>query len=659
MRALASVLLSLLALLAPPRAGLAGAPPRPAAAPVIANIATNLASYPNSRVPRYAKLEISFDLTAAFANPFDPAQVSVEGRFVAPDQAVLAQPGFYYQEYITTTTAGGQETYTPAGAPGWRIRFAPQQAGRYQYTIVVTDSAGTAASSPAWFDVVDAGRPGFVRVSSQNNRYFGFDDGRPFIGVGLNVAWWQSEQQRISSYAYSFGRMSEHKANLARVWMTNSGKDQYWILSIQDKTLGADYNLEEAWAFDHILEMARQKGIYLLLTLDDVNQYTYNWPANLYNTAQGGPCVNPSCVFTSPAAAQYQERVFRYIVARWGYSPHILSWELFNEINELEWSTANWDWCRVTAWHQEIARAIASIDAHRHLVNSSTGSFKTYGGTCSGASSAPNLYAAPEMQFAQIHYYYVAGCCAWAPSDPAGRDMADLTRYYARLVHNSVSDKPAIIGEWGILNAQWTDSPFLADDDTGVHLHEGLWSSIMSGMAATGLGWHWGHYRDHDPAWWRHYLGIANYLADIDIQNLGVLKPLNVDFSLPGGADNRPDAFASTNGKLRVMGLGNGHSAYVWIENVDNTWWNAVHGAAPGPQSGTVTVYHLAPGARYAVTRWDAYAGQASGTEAVTASAGGAIQIAIQGLATDIAFKIRPDTAGLTRRAFLPRLLAP
>ncbi len=40
--------------------------------------------------------------------------------------------------------------------------------------------------------------------------------------------------------------------------------------------------------------------------------------------------------FTDPQARKYQQRIFRYIVARWGYSPNILSWELFNEIDELQ-----------------------------------------------------------------------------------------------------------------------------------------------------------------------------------------------------------------------------------------------------------------------------------------------------------------------------------
>jgi len=260
------------------------------------------------------------------------------------------------------------------------------------------------------------------------------------------------------------------------VWMTNSGMDQGWILSLQDQTLGADYNLTEAWMLDAMIELARQNDVRLLLTLEDVNQFghSWNWDVNLYNSANNGPCETQSEIFTNPEAREYQDRVFRYIVARWGYSPNILSWELFNEIDELRWSDqANFDSDDLVDWHAEKARYIKSIDTHQHIVNTSTGSFKTH----------PYLYQAlEEIEFAQIHFYYVPEW-PWHLSDPEGRDMAALTRYYASQVYESVSDEPAVVGEFGLSGAGWGDSPLLEYDDQGVHLHNALWSSLMSGMA--------------------------------------------------------------------------------------------------------------------------------------------------------------------------------
>jgi len=557
------------------------------------------------------------------------------------------QPGFFYQAY-RVSGKDGFETYTPGGDPAWKVRFAPREVGLYRFYVRVTDRNGTAQSGLSAFQAVNSSSPGFIRVSERNKRYFEFSNGETFIGFGLNIPWWQFESRRLSTYEYYLDRMSAHGANLGRAWMTNSGRAQDWILSIQDDQLGSDYNLEEAWAFDNILEMAERQGIYFLLTLEDVNQYTYNWSANLYNRALGGPLTYRSEIFTHPEARSFQERVFRYLLARWGYSTGILSWELFNEIDELQWSDPeHWDRQAMVAWHQAMAQYIMFLDAHGHMVNTSTGSFKTH----------PDLYGLDEMGFAQIHFYFVPGCCDYAPSDPAGRDMADLTRYYAHRVYGSVIGKPALIGEWGLLNEDWNSSPLLAADDQGVHLHNGLWSALMSGMAATGLSWHWGEHRAHDPAWWGHYRAIADYFNEINLNDLRVMKPVNVNFSLLGGADDRPEAFSVTNSSLRVMGLRAGSSIYGWVQNRDNTWWNytrgkIAEGIAPAAQSGVVTVYGLTPGVIYSLEWWDTYASALPmiASQVVTAQGNGAITIDIRNLEKDVAFKLRPVSLHRDRR---------
>jgi hypothetical protein len=609
-----------------------GCAEQPANYPTNITLNTNLADYPGQVVPRYRKFEISFQLGAQYANPFDPDEISVDGYFTSPSSKTLLQPGFYYQNF-TVRMAGGTETYSQEGNPLWKIRFSPVEVGTYQYFIRITDKNGTSDSAAGSFTVAASNEKGFLHVSQKNKRYFEFENGAPFIGIGLNVAWWQAESKRISFYSTFLNQMSENRANLARIWMTNSGKNQDWILSIQDQGLGKDYNLEEAWAFDQILNQAQEKDVYFLLTLDDVNQYTYNWNDNVYNHALGGPCPYRSCIFSDSQAMKFQKRIFRYIIARWGYSTSVLSWELFNEIDELQWSDLiHWDWGSVISWHQEMAQYIHMIDSHRHMVNTSTGSFKTH----------PDLYGLPEMDFAQIHFYYVSGCCDYAPSDPAGQDMADMTRYYAYMVNGSVTDKPSLIGEFGVLGENWTASPLLAADDLGIHLHNGLWASLMSGLATTGLNWHWPDHLAHGQNWWVHYRGIGIYFQDIQTANLSVLKPLNVNFQYPYASDESPDAFSSTNSHFRVMGLRGQNSVYAWVQNTDHTWWNLVNHIAIQAQSGTVTISGFTPGETCSVGWWDTYAAAqpVMKTQVVSVDANGSLQIDINRLSNDVALKI-------------------
>jgi hypothetical protein len=120
-----------------------------------------------------------------------------------------------------------------------------------------------------------------------------------------------------------------------------------------------------------------------------------------------------------------------------------------------------------------------------------------------------------------------------------------LTRYYSNKVYESVSDEPAIVGEFGLVNSGWGESPHLEDEDQGVHLHNALWSSLMSGMASTGLSWHWNAHQQFDPAWWRHYTAIANFFEGLQTANLSVMQPLNVNrvdlFSFPSSQSIEED----------------------------------------------------------------------------------------------------------------------
>ena len=122
------------------------------------------------------------------------------------------------------------------------------------------------------------------------------------------------------------------------------------------------------------------------------------------------------------------------------------------------------------------------------------------------------------------------------------------------------------------------------------------------------------------------------------------MKPVNVNLSLPGGADDRPEAFFVTNSSLRVMGLRAGSSIYGWIQNRGNTWWNYTHGVAPAAQSGAVTVYGLTPGMSYSLEWWDTYASARPiiATQVVTAQVDGAVRLEIRDLEKDVAFKLSP-----------------
>ena len=96
------------------------------------------------------------------------------------------------------------------------------------------------------------------------------------------------------------------------------------------------------------------------MTLQHHGQYSTtvdpNWPQNPFNTANGGFLSDPKQFFTDTTAKALTKRKYRYIVARWGYSPAVMAWELFNEVQFTD-AAQNGQWANVAAWHWQISMA--------------------------------------------------------------------------------------------------------------------------------------------------------------------------------------------------------------------------------------------------------------------------------------------------------------
>lgn len=83
------------------------------------------------------------------------------------------------------------------------------------------------------------------------------------------------------------------------------------------------------------MERAERHGIYFQLVLQHHGQYTTtnsNWDENPWNAENGGFLNTPEEFLTSERAKELTRRKYRYIMARWSYSPQIMAWELFNEV---------------------------------------------------------------------------------------------------------------------------------------------------------------------------------------------------------------------------------------------------------------------------------------------------------------------------------------
>lgn len=230
-----------------------GVPQLAHAAPSVSILSDNLSSYTNSQVPQYEKFEVTFNVTNTVAknlnfsyapytstNPYPNANnylneeqgITVDGQFLPPGETdwnkAYTQPAFYYQDFDSGTHPYGGFTdwYYPNGGFSWKIRFAPTIKGAWKFRIVATDASGSTTSSEQSFTTADANsasssRHGFVRVSPNDGRYFEFQDGTYFPGLGYNMNYDHIEWvDPVTNNANNFSKMGTNGIQFIRIWLS-------------------------------------------------------------------------------------------------------------------------------------------------------------------------------------------------------------------------------------------------------------------------------------------------------------------------------------------------------------------------------------------------------------------------------------------------------
>jgi hypothetical protein len=547
---------------------------------------------PAEKVEAFQRVEISVTGVPAASNPFDPESIALDLEVTQPTGQPLRVPGYFQQDYDRRLD-GGREVLTPTGEGTWRIRWLPLEPGRHTLVATVTLEGKPAGRAEASIDVVAGQRHGIARVEPKEKRYFSLGDGTPLFLNGLCACW----HGRRGTYDYDDWLAAYEKAgiNYMRLWMWHQAFGIEW-----DKGDKVHYRLDSAWRLDRVLEEAERRGVFVMLCLDYHGVFEVKpdywggnnfWTRHPYNVANGGPCQTQNDFFTKEEAKKLYAKRLRYIVARWSAFPNLLAWEFFNEIDNEYAYLKHED---VVAWHGEMGRRLRSIDPVRHLISSSF----------TGGSERPDLFALPEMDFAQYHSYN--------EKHPA-QMMAEKTSRFFEKYH-----KPFFVSEYGTDWRGWKP-------DTDPHLralHQAIWSGAFTGAAGTGMTWWWESI--HTANLYPHWSALSNFLAGTGI----------------GRADLRPAQFATVEGPVLPFGVATCDEAIVWLLDRACNWPEGAMEADPSPVDGVkVTLAGVGDGA-WSVEWWDTLAGKRVATADATAS-GGVLQLTPPAFQVDIAARMK------------------
>ena len=406
----------------------------------------------------YEKFEVSLELKCDFVNPFDPDEIDIQATFTSPSGRIWKIPGFYYFSQSTL----------------WKVRFSPNETGKWTYSISVRDKNGEIKSSIQTFTALNSLRKGPIQISA-NKRYLKHSNGTDYYGVGL---WYNDGYE-------GFGSGRVQKVELDNLKALGINFISTYITPLETWATGVGrYDQNICGRLDELLEMLEERDMLLSLNL---------WfHSYLSETVWGGGNVrwytNPykqvteaKDFYRSEEAWKYQEKLYRYIIARYSYSRALAIWFIVDEVN----GTDGWvsgDSLAAGEWGRKVHNYLKTNDPYNHLTTGTrSGGIKEFWheGYQTFDIAAREIY---EAQGFEINKTSTLDSASVNPLISSYRNYADQNQ---KLWHGY--GKPVINGETG-----W-DHTFFEPSMPGylAMYHNALWVTLATGSAMT-------------PFWWAH-----------------------------------------------------------------------------------------------------------------------------------------------------------
>ncbi|MBX7183321.1 MAG: T9SS type A sorting domain-containing protein [Bacteroidia bacterium] len=428
----------------------------------------------------------------------------------------------------------------------FRIRYSPDYLGYWTYSIkiYVNNNSTLIGEYYGDFMVTESEDKGYL-VLDNNSKYLKYkESGESLFLTALNIDnvsmhhYPQSDRlhkEMLEEFFEKGGNYTELMMKPGPFGIEREELGNYASRYIPDELVYSNNNINtspfavtrqmNAWELDEKIEFIEKNNAYFHLYVDqpgfalaedeprpcsDIGGADWSWmPDNWYpsgGTNYGNPYRSSHPLnygrtsgvdyltdffnLNNPGIAKYYNRKLRYISSRWGYGPHLLAYELFNEIN----------WC--CDGNPEVRQY------RRNWIESAAAYLKQ-------GLRDPHL----------VTYSYLTWPITFPEDEPFDSDLIDFVdvnaynygsaRNYGLSLNENVKTlwndyhKPVLIGEGGTPLRE-----LYACDRWG--LHNELWASAMSGTLGTIMHWNW-----MDYYYWGDYVnytGISKFMQGVDFE---------------------------------------------------------------------------------------------------------------------------------------------
>ena len=399
-------------------------------------------------IEKYKKLEIKINLISLYTNPYNQEEVSINALFTSPANNQFTVPAFW------------------DGESNWLVRFTPSSQGLWTYSLSITDIQGTSLPLKGEFTVADSSYSGWLQTGQQfntnySNKYLVRHDGSPFYGVGHADAF-------IVERSFNNGTDDSLEDLINNMKEANENYFVWWpqfYFSLVENNYD-DFDLRNLKTIDTFLTRLEQEDLFVIFTLWDHSQLRDNnhlwFDGNWFNNNGFSQLSSLTEFFILDDAWLWQRNLYRYIIARYGYSSSIAMWQTVSEIDGTN-SYENSD-----VWHKKVNDYFVDNDPYQHPT------------TASKAGDIVWNEGHEVMDVAQVHIY----------QDLLGSNNQPLTTNTANVIANYTqtlwenNDKPNWIGEFGVLNNTALNENYYPE-----LFHNAIWSALSNGAALTPAEW--------------------------------------------------------------------------------------------------------------------------------------------------------------------------
>jgi mannan endo-1,4-beta-mannosidase len=450
--------------------------------------------------------------------------------------------------------------------------------------------------------------------------YFVTDTGEPWTPIGHNDAiTWPDlaplfRRRDLGAVERHLWWLKDHGVTCIRLMLEYCHGEHRYL----EKPAGRFVpNMVQLW--DDLFVLLERVGMRVLLTPYDTFFMWIRWKDHPYNQKNGGPCASRRAWITCPAMREAIKRRLAFASDRWGGSPALFAWDLWNEMHPAHGGN---DPAAAMPFIDDVSAWLRAHEIARHgRANLQTVS--VFGPELiNHPALVEPIFRHPGLDIANTHLYEHGTI-----DDP--KDTVAPALAVARLMQAAVAEagrgRPVFDSEHGPIHAfkdRKRTLPVAFDDEYFRHIQ---WAHLASGGAGGGMRWPNRHPHVLTTGMRAAQRVLADFLPLIDWAQF---RRVNLSGSIAGDDPG-----------VAIVGCGDEAQALAWAVRTDAKGADRTLVPRLDAPAMAVSIPGLAAG-RYAVTGIDTRDGTVV-CRAEAGTAGEPLRVAVGPVRSDMAFAVR------------------